>query len=90
MGQNRVNYIADKFKMDTGIDVRSDEKAMARLKEAAEMAKIEHSTSTAMHVSLPYLTAVAGESRHLELISILSCKCTPGCYQCKQDKNYTT
>jgi len=40
---------------------------MARLKEAAEMAKIELSTSTTTHISLPYLTAVAGESKHLEM-----------------------
>jgi molecular chaperone DnaK len=67
MDQNLVNYIIDKFKQETGADVRSDVKAMARIKEAAEVAKIELSTSTATHISLPYLTAVAGEPRHLEL-----------------------
>ncbi len=67
MDQNLVNYIAEKFETDTGIDVRSDKKAMARMKEAAEMAKIELSASTTTHISLPYLTAVAGESRHLEM-----------------------
>ena len=67
MDQNLVNYTADKFKIDTGVDVRSDEKAMARLKEAAEMAKIELSTSTTTHISLPYLTAVAGEPKHLDM-----------------------
>jgi molecular chaperone DnaK len=67
MDQNLVNYITDKFKQETGADVRSDVKAMARVKEAAEVAKIELSTSTATHISLPYLTAVGGEPRHLEL-----------------------
>jgi molecular chaperone DnaK len=67
MDQNLVNYIIDKFEQETGADVRSDVKAMARIKEAAEVAKIELSTSTATHISLPYLTAVAGEPRHLEL-----------------------
>jgi len=67
MDQNLVNNIADKFKIEIGVDVRSDEKAMARLKEAAEMAKIELSSSTNTHISLPYLTAVAGEPKHLEM-----------------------
>jgi molecular chaperone DnaK len=67
MDQNLVNYIADKFKTDVGVDLRSDEKALARLKEAAEIAKIELSTSTTTHISLPYLTAVAGEPKHLEM-----------------------
>ena len=67
MDQNLVNYIADKFKMDIGADIRSDEKAMARLKEAAEIAKIELSASTTTRISLPYLTAVAGEPKHLEM-----------------------
>lgn len=67
MDQNLVNYIADKLTTDMGVDVRTDEKAMARLKEAAEMAKIELSTSTSTHISLPYLTAVAGEPKHLEM-----------------------
>ena len=67
MDQNLVNYIADKLKTDIDVDVRADEKAMARLKEAAEMAKIELSTSTTTHISLPYLTAIAGEPKHLEM-----------------------
>lgn len=67
MDENLVNYLAEKFKSDVGIDVRSDIKSQARLREAAEMAKIELSTSTSTHISLPYLTAVNGEPKHLEI-----------------------
>lgn len=67
MDQNLVDYIADRYKQEIGVDVRDDEKALARLKEAAEIAKIELSTSTTTHISLPYLTAVAGEPNHLEM-----------------------
>lgn len=67
MDENLLNYLAEKFKSEVGIDVRSDIKSQARLKEAAEMAKIELSTSTSTHISLPYLTAVNGEPKHLEI-----------------------
>ncbi|MGB5584140.1 MAG: molecular chaperone DnaK, partial [Gammaproteobacteria bacterium] len=67
MDHNLVEYIVDKFQQDTGVDVHSDAKAMARLKEAAEVAKIELSSSTTTHITLPYLTAVAGEPEHLDM-----------------------
>jgi molecular chaperone DnaK len=67
MDENLLNYLAEKFNTEVGIDVRSDIKSQARLKEAAEMAKIELSTSTSTHISLPYLTAVGGEPKHLEI-----------------------
>ncbi|MDH3763395.1 MAG: molecular chaperone DnaK [Gammaproteobacteria bacterium] len=67
MDQNLIAYICDKFSQETGADIGSDVKAMARVREAAEVAKIELSTSTTTHISLPYLTAVAGEPKHLEL-----------------------
>lgn len=67
MDENLLNYLAEKFQSEIGIDVRSDIKSQARLKEAAEMAKIELSTSTSTHISLPYLTAVNGEPKHLEI-----------------------
>ena len=67
MDQNLVSYISDKFNRETGADVGSDEKAMARIREAVEVAKIELSASTTTHISLPYLTAVSGEPRHLEM-----------------------
>ena len=67
MDHNLVEYIVDKFQQDIGVDVHSDAKAMARLREAAEVAKIELSTSTTTHITLPYLTAVAGEPKHLDM-----------------------
>ncbi len=67
MDQNLVNYIVEKFEQETGVDLRADDKVLARIREAAEVAKIELSTSTTTHISLPYLTAVAGEPRHLEM-----------------------
>jgi molecular chaperone DnaK len=67
MNQRIFEQLADRFRAQTGIDLRNDRKAAARLLEAAEIAKIELSTSTTAHVSLPYIAAVGGESRHLEL-----------------------
>lgn len=67
MNQRIFEHLADRFRKETGIDVRSDRKAAARLLEAAEVAKIELTSSSTAHVSLPYIAAVAGEPRHLEL-----------------------
>lgn len=67
MDQNLVNYLAEKFQTQVGVDVRAESKALARLREAAEIAKIELSSSTTTHISLPYLTAVGGEPQHLEM-----------------------
>ena len=67
MNQRIFEHLAERFQMSTGVDVRNDAKAAARLIEAAETAKIELTTSIATHLSLPYLAAVNGEPRHLEL-----------------------
>lgn len=67
MDERVFDHLAYGFRADTGIDVRADLKPAARLREAAELAKVELSTSVTAHVSLPYLGAVAGEPRHLEL-----------------------
>ena len=67
MDQRVLEQLASRFREQTGADVTGDIKAMARLKEAAEIAKVELSTSTSTHVSLPYLAAVNGEPQHLEL-----------------------
>ncbi|MFA6972777.1 MAG: molecular chaperone DnaK [Gallionella sp.] len=67
MNQKIFEHLAERFQMSTGVDVRTDRKGAARLMEAAEAAKIELSTSVTTHVSLPYLAAVNGEPRHLEL-----------------------
>ena len=52
-----INYLADEFKKDNGVDLRSDKLALQRLKEAAEKAKIELSSSTETEVNLPFITA---------------------------------
>ena len=52
-----IDYLADEFKKDNGIDLRSDKLALQRLKEAAEKAKIELSSSTETEVNLPFITA---------------------------------
>lgn len=67
MNQRIFEHLADRFKGQTGIDLKTDHKGGARLLEAAEIAKIELSTNTTAHVSLPYIAAVSGEPRHLEL-----------------------
>jgi molecular chaperone DnaK len=67
MNQRIYEHLVERFQMSTGVDVRKDPKAAARLIEAAETAKIELSTSVTAHISLPYLAAVNGEPRHLEL-----------------------
>jgi len=67
MDEKLLEYLAQRFQADAGVDLRTDPKAMARLREAAEVAKIELSTSTTTQISLPYITAVAGEPIHLEI-----------------------
>ena len=66
MDQRVFEYLAERFREDTGIDVHDDLKAIIRLKEAAEIAKIDLSTSTTTHISLPYLAAKGGEPFHLD------------------------
>ena len=60
-----MNWLADEFKSDENIDLRKDPMALQRLKEAAEKAKIELSSSTETEVNLPYVTAVDGVPKHL-------------------------
>ncbi|MDN0084846.1 molecular chaperone DnaK [Crenobacter sp. SG2305] len=67
MNQAVFEHLADRFARETGIDVRTDPKACARLLEAAEQAKVELSSSVMTHISLPYIGMLAGEPRHLEL-----------------------
>jgi len=62
-----IEALAERFQLATGVDLRGDAKAMARLKEAAEMAKIELSAGTSAHISLPYIAAAGGEPKHLEM-----------------------
>ena len=62
-----IDYLADEFKKDQGIDLRGDPLAMQRLKEAGEKAKIELSSSQQTDVNLPYVTADASGPKHLNL-----------------------
>jgi molecular chaperone DnaK len=62
-----VDYLADEFKKEQGIDLRKDKLALQRLKEAAEKAKIELSSSTQTEINLPFITADASGPKHLTL-----------------------
>ena len=62
-----IDYLADEFKKDNGIDLRSDKLALQRLKEAAEKAKIELSSSTETEVNLPFITADQSGPKHLTI-----------------------
>lgn len=62
-----INFIADEFKKDTGINIRVDKMALQRLKEAAEKAKMELSTSTETSINLPFITADASGPKHLDV-----------------------
>src|SRR5512136_1533718 len=62
-----IDWIADEFKKDQGIDLRSDKMALQRLKEAAEKAKCELSTSMETDINLPFITADATGPKHMNL-----------------------
>jgi molecular chaperone DnaK len=62
-----IQYLADSFEKESGIDIRKDALAMQRLKEAAEKAKIELSSSQQTEVNLPYITADASGPKHLNI-----------------------
>jgi molecular chaperone DnaK len=62
-----IHFLADEFKKESGVDVRKDPLAMQRLKEAAEKAKIELSSSQQTDVNLPYITADASGPKHLNI-----------------------
>ena len=65
--QRLMDYLADEFKKDQGIDLRNDVLALQRLKEAAEKAKIELSSTQQTEVNLPYITADASGPKHLAI-----------------------
>ena len=60
-----IDWMANEFKAEEGIDLKQDPMALQRLKEAAEKAKIELSSSTTTEINLPYITAVGGVPKHL-------------------------
>jgi molecular chaperone DnaK len=63
--QRVIEWLLAEFKREEGIDLRSDQQALQRLKEAAEKAKIELSTTTTTEINLPYITAYEGNPKHL-------------------------
>ena len=62
-----VDYLADEFKKENGIDLRSDKLALQRLKEAAEKAKIELSSTQQTEINLPFITADQSGPKHLTM-----------------------
>jgi molecular chaperone DnaK len=65
--QRVINWVADEFKKDQGIDLRQDRMALQRLKEAAEKAKIELSTVMQTEINLPFITADASGPKHMQM-----------------------
>ncbi len=62
-----MDYIAETFKAENSIDLRNDKMALQRLKEAAEKAKIELSSSTQTNINLPFITADATGPKHIDM-----------------------
>ncbi|MCI8648567.1 MAG: molecular chaperone DnaK [Anaerotruncus sp.] len=65
--QRIINFLADEFRRESGIDLRNDKMAMQRLKEAAEKAKIELSSMTTANINLPFITADETGPKHLDV-----------------------
>src|SRR5436189_1593708 len=65
--QRIIDWLADEFKRDQGIDLRQDRMALQRLKEAAEKAKIELSTTQSTEINLPFITADAEGPKHMNI-----------------------
>jgi len=93
--QKIVDWLADEFKKDEGLDLRKDPMALRRLKEAAEKAKIELSSSTSTEINLPYIMPVDGMPKHLvktltkakfeQLCDSLIQACLPPCEKAVKD-----
>ena len=64
--QRVIDWLADKFQKENGVNLRLDKMALQRLKEAAEKAKIELSSTTQTNINLPFITAVDGQPKHLD------------------------
>ncbi len=65
--QRIINWVADEFRKDQGIDLRRDRMALQRLREAAEKAKIELSTTMQSEINLPFITADSSGPKHLQI-----------------------
>lgn len=94
-----VNWISDEFKRTNGIDLRNDRQALQRLRESAEKAKCELSTTMETNINLPFITADATGPKHLEmkltraklesLVDDLLQRITPPCKQALEDAKFT-
>ena len=94
-----IDWLASEFKNEEGIDLKQDPMALQRLKEAAEKAKIELSSSTTTEINLPYITAVGGVPKHLvksltrakfeQLADSLIQACKVPCQKAMQDAGLT-
>ena len=95
-----MDWLADEFKKDEAIDLRKDPMALQRLKEAAEKAKVELSSSSETEINLPYITAVDGVPKHLvkklsrakfeQLADNLFARCLKPCEAALKDAGYST
>ncbi len=95
-----MDYLADEFKKQEAIDLRKDPMALQRLKEAAEKAKVELSSSSETEINLPYITAVDGVPKHLvlkltrakfeSLADNLFTRCLKPCEAALKDAGYST
>ena len=94
-----IDYLADEFKKDEGVDLRKDPMALQRLKEASEKAKVELSSSSETEINLPYIMPVDGVPKHLvkkltrakfeQLIDQLVQSTIPPCQQAMKDAGLT-
>jgi molecular chaperone DnaK len=97
--QKVIDWLADEFKKESGIDLRKDKMALQRLKEAAEKAKHELSSTSQTDINLPFITADASGPKHLNmtltrvkfeaLVSDLIEKLTIPCEQCIKDSGFS-
>src|SRR6476659_5072354 len=95
-----MDWLAEEFKKDENVDLRKDPMALQRLKESAEKAKIELSSSTETEINLPYVTAVDGVPKHLvvklsrakfeQLADNLFARCLKPCEAALKDAGYST
>ncbi len=95
-----MDWLAEEFKKDENVDLRKDPMALQRLKEAAEKAKIELSSSSETEINLPYVTAIEGVPKHLvkklnrakfeQLADTLFQRCLKPCEQALKDAGLTT
>src|SRR4051812_2417821 len=95
-----MDWLADEFRKEENVDLRKDPMALQRLKEAAEKAKVELSSSSETEINLPYITAVDGVPKHLvkkltrakfeQLSDVLFERCLKPCEQALKDAGLTT